>query len=95
MWQADQGAQEPFIVFVHLLNDGGEWFAGWDRLDVTPESWGMGDVFALNHELAIPADAPPGTYKVTAGWYSPVTGARLFTGEGNDQIQLGKIQIQD
>ncbi len=95
VWQADQLTQEPLIVFVHLLNDEGAWIAGWDRLDVTPESWGIGDVFALNHELAIPPDAPPGLYKVTGGWYSPVTGDSFVYREGHDQVQLGQIEIND
>jgi 4-amino-4-deoxy-L-arabinose transferase-like glycosyltransferase len=93
IWQANQVAAEPLIVFVHLLNDQGEWVAGWDKLDVAPEYWGQGDVFALNHELVIPEDARPGVYQVTAGWYSPVTGDRLLAGEGDGQVLLGDIEI--
>ena len=68
---------------------------GWDKLDVTPESWGVGDVFALNHTLAIPEDAPPGTYHINAGWYSPVTGNRLLTGDGDDHVFLGEVKIRE
>jgi hypothetical protein len=95
VWQANSVATEPFIVFVHLLDDTGKWFAGWDKLDVSAENWGQDDVFALNHALTIPADAPPGAYQITAGWYSPVTGARLQTGNGNDQLLLGEITLAD
>ncbi len=95
VWQANSVATEPFIVFVHLLDDTGTWFAGWDRLDVSPENWGPGDVFALNHALTIPADVPPGAYHITAGLYSPISGARLQTGDGNDQILLGEITLTD
>jgi hypothetical protein len=94
VWQADQVATEPLIVFVHLLNDQGEWVAGWDKLDVAPEYWGEGDIFALNHALDIPDNAPPGTYLVTAGWYSPVTGDRLLTGKNDGQVFLGEIEIR-
>jgi 4-amino-4-deoxy-L-arabinose transferase-like glycosyltransferase len=93
VWQADNVPNEPTIVYVHLLNDAGEWVAGWDKLDVAPESWGAGDVFALNHTLAIPADAPLGTYHINVGWYSPVTGTRLLIVDGDDHIPLGEVKI--
>jgi 4-amino-4-deoxy-L-arabinose transferase-like glycosyltransferase len=93
VWGANRVAAEPFVVFVHLLDDAGNWFAGWDKLDVSPESWRPGDVFALNHELTIPTDAPPGTYHITTGWYSPITGVRLQTSDGNDQVLLGEIRL--
>jgi len=93
LWQADDVPNDPTIVFVHLLNDAGEWVAGWDKLDVASESWGVGDVFALNHTLTIPTDAPPGTYHINVGWYSPVTGIRLLTVDGDDHILLGEVKI--
>lgn len=93
LWQADKVTTEPFIVFVHLLDETGTWFAGWDRLDVSPESWKPGDVFALNHVLTIPADAPSGAYQITTGWYSPITDIRLKTSDDADQIILGEITL--
>ncbi len=97
VWEVQAVPRPPLLVFVHLIDVQGGLRAGWDDLDVPPEGWQPGDVFALNHELAIPPGLPPGDYFIYTGFYSPETLARLPVRLGDepvrDRILLETVRI--
>jgi hypothetical protein len=90
-------------VLVRIVGADGEEIArseGWPWGSPT-RAWQAGEVWPDGHEIAIPADAAPGYYKVELGFYDPATQAlwpatRAATGEllGDlitvDMIQIGK-----
>jgi hypothetical protein len=71
-------------VFAHLLSDEGQPLAGDDGLWVDPLTLGPGDRFLQLHSLALPHEAPGGSYEVHLGLYDPMTGDRspTVTAEG-------------
>ena len=73
-------------VFAQLQDTNGNFLAGDDGLWVDPATLQPGDLFIQRHFLP----APPDSGEVTAvfGLYDPMTGARILTQEGQDQIRL-------
>lgn len=91
-WQALAATDRPYTVFVHLIDSAG---AVWGYGDAEPGSgalptpgWLAGEYLADAHTISIAADAPAGTYRLAVGFYDPVSGERLRTGEGADQTIL-------
>ena len=80
-WQAHQVPQGDYKVFVHLLDETGEIVAQ----DDTPprggryptRAWQPGDLVPDTHQLDLPAERPPGPYRLFVGMYQPETGERL------------------
>jgi Dolichyl-phosphate-mannose-protein mannosyltransferase len=73
-------------VFTHLVGpkkaEGSPVWAGHDSQPLNNSyptvRWAQGEIIADQHEFDVPADAPPGTYTVEAGLYTPQQGgARL------------------
>ncbi len=76
-WKAT-GPLPPFLtVFVHLLDQNGSIVAQIDRESVLADTLQPGDVFMQLHQIDLPPDLPPGTYRLTAGLYASNTGQRL------------------
>jgi len=80
-WWAMSPMREDYTVFVHLLDAEGR--VRWQQ-DIMPAlgtrptgGWRPGEVIEDVHEIAIPADAPPGVYRVEVGVYLPLTWQRL------------------
>jgi hypothetical protein len=46
--------------------------------------------------LSLPANLPPGQYRLVIGWYYPVTGDRLplTSGESSNAAQIGTVTIR-
>ena len=78
-WQATQ-AMPDIKVFAHVYDASGKLAAQDDGLPAdgfVPAAWWMpGDVITDTRTVSL-ASLPPGTYRVTAGMYDPVTGTRL------------------
>ncbi len=83
---------QPVKMFVHLLDENGRFITQWDGLGAAWEGWRSGDILQQTHILAIPGDAPPGTYRIWLGLYHPETGARWQTGS-SDRYLLGVVEI--
>lgn len=70
-----------YTVFVHLTDDAGHPVAqhdGQPRAGRYPTSiWDVGEVVLDEHEFAVPPSAVPGTYRLVAGLYDPISWARL------------------
>jgi len=80
-WQAREAPSTDYQVFVHLLGDEPEPVAQGDGPplmgDYPTTVWAAGEVIADPHPLALPADLPPGEYRLMVGMYDLQTLARL------------------
>jgi hypothetical protein len=87
VWQAQQPMVTDYTAFAHLVDEGGQGWAGDDHQPhngLYPTSaWGAGEMVRDSFTLTIPDDAPPGLYDVEVGWYDPVTGERLPVNGGS------------
>jgi hypothetical protein len=77
-------------MFAHLLGPDGKLVAQEDRLDVASETLRVGDEFLQTHRMALAGDAPPGTYHVAIGLYSPVTNLRVPVA-GSDRVEFSLV----
>ena len=80
-WRALQRLDTRYTVFVHLLDEAGRIAA---QLDAAPgqgarptTGWLPPEVIADAYTLSLPAELAPGRYQLQAGFYDPVSGARL------------------
>lgn len=84
-----QPPPQPYQAFVHLLTADGQLVVGADRFDVDAFTLQPGDRWVQLHLLPIPADLPPGEYRLEAGLYAPASGTRFVTREGRNSVFLG------
>jgi 4-amino-4-deoxy-L-arabinose transferase-like glycosyltransferase len=101
-WQAKEPVGEDYVVFVHLLGEGGQL---WGQHDGQPEGgfyptsfWDEGEVVVDEHELVLKPDTPAGEYQIVTGLYRPATGERLAVGAGGQgmgdgRLLLGTVQV--
>lgn len=80
-WRSLQAVPVSYDVFVHLLTEDGRLIAQTDGKPlggVAPTTrWRAGDVIVDPRVMALPADLPSGTYRLTAGLYERETFVRL------------------
>lgn len=97
-WSSDRPTSEPYVVFVHLLDEGGQLVAqhdGWPVEGSWPTTcWNNRELVVDSHPINIPESLPPGTYTIVGGIYDGQTGTRINTVDGRDLIQLGEIIIE-
>ena len=101
-WQASAAPGENFVVFTHLLNEDGVLVA---QRDAEPadgrfptSAWPKGYTFSHSVSLQLPADLPPGDYRLFAGMYRWPSLERLLVlsdvpGAENNMIELEKVRI--
>jgi 4-amino-4-deoxy-L-arabinose transferase-like glycosyltransferase len=91
IWAAKAPVKEDYTVFVHLVDQAGNIQAQHDGPPgggFYPTSfWASGDTIRDHHDLTLPADAPPATYRILVGLYNPETSERLQTSTG-DSLEL-------
>ena len=79
-WQAQAVPERDYAVFVHLVNEAGEIVAQVDSIPAggtrPTTGWRAREVITDSHNLPIPADLPPGPYRVYLGLYDPAGGTR-------------------
>ncbi len=80
-WEAVAELDEDYTVFVHLMDVEGR---VWRQKDSQPASgfypttsWEKGEIVRDQYDVAIPAEAPPGDYRLEVGLYRAETGERL------------------
>jgi len=80
------GQQLPLSLFVHVLNDKGEFVAGRDLLAYPTAGWRNGDVWIQQNDVPLPADLKPGQYRIEMGVYSQADGSRwrVYDAYGQD-----------
>jgi hypothetical protein len=80
-WQALEPIHLPFKIFVHLtgreVTAQGDDFPACGMLQMP--RWKVGEVVADRHLVPLPADAPPGDYRLEVGIYEAQTGLRMDT----------------
>ncbi|MBN1260797.1 MAG: hypothetical protein JXB35_08965 [Anaerolineae bacterium] len=81
VWRAESATQTSYTVFVHLLDAAGNIVAQHDQPPVggarPTTSWLAGEVLQETISLSLPAEIPPGIYRLDAGMYDPATYGRL------------------
>ncbi|MGA9351558.1 MAG: protein kinase [Anaerolineae bacterium] len=104
-WRALQPMQENYTVFVHVVRADGAILI---QRDVEPRDgthptglWVTGELVEDPHELSIPSDAPPDTYWLKVGMYSPATMQRLPVVDPGqaaveqDSVLLRELQVSN
>jgi hypothetical protein len=106
-WRALTAVDEPYTVFVHLIDAAGR---PWAQHDYTPMGgafptflwiprWIEGQEISDPYKLSIPPDAPPGDYWIEVGMYGMTNLRRvyLFDPRGDlagDRYILGPVRLQ-
>ena len=96
-WEARAALHVPLKIFIHVSAADGKMVAQWDGLDVNVATLDAGDVFIQRHRLDLPADLPPGSYRISLGIYQPDNGQRLVAhvaDRGVDSIVLTNIDVK-
>jgi len=92
-WQAGTTTDNLYTVFVRLESLNGQVIT---QIDSAPQgggmptaSWATGQIIEDVYPLTIPADTPPGAYRVVVGLYNPLDGTHLIdTTTGEDKVEL-------
>jgi 4-amino-4-deoxy-L-arabinose transferase-like glycosyltransferase len=96
----DVGAQQlPLSLFVHLLDEQGEFAAGRDLLAFPTAGWRNGDVWVQQNDVPLLADLKEGQYRLEIGVYSQADGSRwrVVDAQGNeagDRLLLNEIEVE-
>jgi hypothetical protein len=102
-WLGLQEMAQNYKVFVHLTDQGSTTM--WAQHDGDPVEgftpttrWLPGEMVVDPHALYIPAEAPPGTYKLFTGMYEweTVRNLTILTPEAaspNNRILLGEVEV--
>ena len=99
MKQDVQAQQLPLSLFVHLLNERGEFAAGRDLLAFPTAGWRNGDVWLQQTDVPLPADLKPGQYRLEIGVYSQADRSRwrVYDAQGTaagDRLLLSEIEVK-
>ncbi len=103
-WQALAPMQTSYTVLAQLLDSAGKVVAEQESIPAggaRPSSgWVLHEILTDPHEIALPADLPPGGYGLVVGLYDKATGARLpaYDASGarlaEDRISLATITVE-
>jgi 4-amino-4-deoxy-L-arabinose transferase-like glycosyltransferase len=100
-WRVKQDVdaqQLPLSLFVHVLNEQGEFAAGRDLLAFPTAGWRNGDVGVQQNDVPLPADLKEGKYRLEIGAYSQADNVRwrVYDVQGNDagdRLLLNEIDV--
>ena len=97
VWRALAVPPADYTVFLQLIAADGSLVA---QHDAPPQggyrptgTWTSEERLRDQHGLSLPADLPPGNYRLIAGLYNPANGQRLTTPDGADFVDLGAMQV--
>jgi hypothetical protein len=98
-WLTDAPLLERYKVFVQLLDASGVLVTQRDSEPVgglgLTTTWQPGEPVTDNHALFLPADLPPGDYRLIIGLYAlDAPNARLPVSAGGDYLDLGLVTIR-
>ncbi len=89
----------PLNAFVHLVDDAGAVVAQDDAPlagDYTPwQRWTPGLLLQHRHEILLPADLPPGDYRLKAGIYEPghADAPLMPNGQDDPRLDIGSLEV--
>jgi 4-amino-4-deoxy-L-arabinose transferase-like glycosyltransferase len=98
-WQALDKAGPAYTVFLHLVSPEGDRVTGADepilRGVYQPDLWPKDRTLPDRHQLALPADLPPGHYRLDLGLYYPgrADSPLAVDGEGGNRIALTYLTV--
>jgi hypothetical protein len=105
-WQApsDRAPQADFTQFNHLLDGAGSLRGGYDRRPLEYYNtllWAPGEVVVDGYTIPVAADAPPGEYYLSVGYYLPVGESAVnlplvVDGQMTDvsSVSIGPIEVK-
>ena len=89
-WKAQQPLDINYQVFVHVKDSDGNLVAQSDKLnpgDYPTKRWPLDKYVRDRHEIDLPSELPPGTYRLSVGLWAAEDGWRLpLVDAGGDQI---------
>jgi len=101
-WLALEEMAEDYKAFVHLMDE--EETKMWAQHDDDPvlgftptTRWMAGELIVDRHELVLPKETPPGSYRIFTGMYEYETVQNLTVLEGgapDNRIPLGLIEVR-
>jgi mannosyltransferase len=97
-WQAIAEMKTDYTVFVQLLDDAGQVVAQVDSQPLAgaapTTTWFPGEILTDPYTLTLPANLPPGGYRLIGGLYDAATGARLPVTAGGDFVELSLFTVK-
>jgi len=92
-WEARETPSADYQIFVHVLGAGPDPVAQGDGPplmgDYPTTMWAPGEIIVDPHLVALPADLPPGRYRLLVGMYDLATMARLVRLDGGgDGVEI-------
>ncbi len=97
LWRVDSVPDRMLSIMAHALGPNGQAIAIGDGLGVPVESWRQSDVFIQRHTLALPQNAPTGTYWVQTGVYWLDNGERWSIHDARaagDRLMLVPVKVK-
>lgn len=103
-WQAREVVEQPYTVFVHLLDSAGNLAA---QVDAAPlggarptTSWLPGEYLSDPYTLLVPTGLAPATYRLEVGLYRADTGERLpvtsnAAAPGATSLLIGTVTVNE
>ncbi len=99
-WRADRSIGESYTVFVHLLNEQGQFVSGADSQPFSglysTDRWSAGEALRDRHTLMIPANLSAGKYSIEIGMYKASDGNRLPVESASghaDRIIVAQVNV--
>jgi len=96
-WEALRPPDDDYVVFVHLIDEQDNLVASHDDRPMagryTTLAWQSGHLVPDDHRLSLPAELPPGDYRMRVGFYLPETGERLSVFDAQGEGQPGGFII--
>jgi hypothetical protein len=106
VWQSGGPADQDYTMFVHVLDAQGQRIG---QADVPPggprwptSQWGAGHYITSVQQVPLPANAPPGTYRIAIGIYDTASFARqplssdpawVELAAGNDALRVATFDL--
>jgi hypothetical protein len=98
VWEGRAPMSESYRVFLHLMSADGVLVAQSDGIPADwtrpTTGWLPGEYVSETRTLALPPDAPPGSYSLYAGMYLPDSSVRLTNADFPDgRIRVGNLEV--